>query len=226
MINGMIGGRPRRPASPRRWPGAPGRRDRAGRPDGCRRSRGCRPPPHRDRRAGLARPTRSCRSMIVSSSTCDSPARVHSTPASSAIARPLRWATSVVCSGQRARVADRRLEQPGGRRRDQQGPDRSTAGGLAGDGHPVRVAAEGRDVAPDPAQRLDLVEQTTVVRGVGDPAEAVEAEPVGDRHGDDAVAVEGDPVVPGAGRRPRLEPAAVDPDQHRQPGVAAPRAPG
>ena len=115
-------------------------------------------------------------------------------------------------------MADRGTEQPTSRGRREQGPDRAAAGGLPADGHPFGIPTEGGDVALHPAQGLDLVQQTSVVRGVGDPAEAVEAEPVREGHRHDAVAVEGAAVVPGAGRRPRLVAAAVDPDEHRQSG--------
>ena len=119
-------------------------------------------------------------------------------------------------------MTDRGTEKATGRRRDQQSPDGAAAGGLAADGHPLGISPERGDVTLHPAQGLDLVQQAAVVRGVGDPAEAVEAEPVRERHGHHAVAVEGAAVVPGTGGGAGLVAAAVDPDENRQTGVVFP----
>ena len=89
--------RRRRPGRRRHSPAAPRRRRRAGRRDRCRRWRRSPPAPHRDRPGGGGATTCSCRSSSSSSLSRDRPARVHSTPASSARAAPLRRATSAGC---------------------------------------------------------------------------------------------------------------------------------
>jgi hypothetical protein len=52
----------------------------------------------------------------------------------------------------------RALEQALGLGRSHQPTDRPCARGLPGDGHAIRIAAEGRDIALHPAQRLEFVE--------------------------------------------------------------------
>ena len=66
--------------------------------------------------------------------------------------------------------------------------DGVAARGLAEQGDPVRIAAEGRDVALHPAQGLELVQQPEVGRpGVTGSQEAEEAQPVRHRHHDYAL---------------------------------------
>ena len=121
--------------------------------------------------------------------------------------------------GRRARDAvDARDERLGARHAEQR-QHRTAAGRLPGDRHPRRVTAERRDVVAHPFQGEQPVEDATIQRRIRDPAEAVEAEAVGDRDGDDAVAVERGAVVPGARGRARDVAAAVDVDEHRQRGI-------
>lgn len=79
----------------------------------------------------------------------------------------------------------------------QQGQYGRAARRLTGDGDPVGVPAEAPDVVPHPFEGQQPVADGAVVRCVGDPSEAVEAEPVADRDDDHPVAVEGGAVVPG-----------------------------
>ncbi len=116
------------------------------------------------------------------------------------------------------------MEEAAGERRPHQGGDRPRAGGLAGDGHLGRIAAERADIAPHPLQRRDLVEQAVIARyafgrfgaerGMREPAE--DAEPVIDRHEDNAAPRKFAAVVHRAGARSELQRAAVDPDDHRR----------
>src|SRR5215472_205708 len=103
--------------------------------------------------------------------------------------------------------------------RDHLGQHRQAAGRLARDGHVVRIAAEARDVALDPAQCRLLVHQPVVAgraarpggeRRVGEEAERAEA--VVDRHDDGAGRRElGAVIVAGSVLD---ETSAVDPHQH------------
>ena len=54
------------------------------------------------------------------------------------------------------------VEQPARGRRGHQIHHAQATGGLAGDGDIVRVPAEGRDIALDPAQRFDLIEEAVI----------------------------------------------------------------
>lgn len=88
----------------------------------------------------------------------------------------------------------------------------------------VGVAAERRDVLPDPLERRDLVQQTECSRARAIPdaevAGGVQTVVQGDRH--DAVASERGTVVDGVRAGSVLEAAAMDPDEH---GIAvAPRS--
>lgn len=98
----------------------------------------------------------------------------------------------------------------------QQGQYGRAARRLTGDRDPVGVPAEAPDVVPDPFEGQQPVTDGAVVRCVGDPSEAVEAEPVADRDDDHPVAVEGGAVVPGARLGSGDETAPVDPHHHRQ----------
>ena len=91
---------------------------------------------------------------------------------------------------ERARHAlrDGPAEQPGRPRHGQQRGDRPAARRLAEDRHPARVAAEGPDVVPHPLQRGDLVEQAPVGGRALDLREALDAQPVVERHHDDTAA--------------------------------------
>ena len=95
-------------------------------------------------------------------------------------------------------MRDDLAEQSLGERGNQQGHHSRPTGGLAGDGHPRRVTAERTDVVTHPFQAGDQVTQAAVGGCVIDPAEAVEPQPVGERHRDDTVAVVGHTVVPRA----------------------------
>ena len=64
----------------------------------------------------------------------------------------------------RPALQDRAAEQALGPRHREQRADAHRTGGLAGDGHRVRVAAERRDVVAHPLERRDLVEQAEVGR--------------------------------------------------------------
>ena len=105
------------------------------------------------------------------------------------------------------------------------------AGRLSRDGDVARVAPERRDVGLYPAQRRLLVHQAVVAgratgprgeRRVGQEAER--AQPVVDRDDDDARRRELRGVVVAAGILG--EAAAVDPHEHRPPGVATHRRRG
>ena len=85
----------------------------------------------------------------------------------------------------------------------------------------LRVAAERGDVLLDPPQRRHDVEQAAVGRRVVEQQEAVDAQPVVERHADGAVAGEGAAVV-GRDRAAAVAVrAAVDPHQHGQALAAA-----
>jgi hypothetical protein len=55
-------------------------------------------------------------------------------------------------------------EQALGQRRQRQEADRARARRFAGDGDALRIAAEGRDIALDPFQDGDVVEQAIIAR--------------------------------------------------------------
>ncbi len=120
-------------------------------------------------------------------------------------------------------LGDRLLEQAPSRRRGHQVHDAEAPGGLPCDGDVGRIAAKGRDVAPDPAQRLDLVEQTVVAGdAVGrfpaqlrmrQPAQDSQAVVDGDHH--HASPRQPGAVVDAQPARADVERAAVDPDEHR-----------
>ncbi len=61
-----------------------------------------------------------------------------------------------------AALHDRPLEQTTRPVRDKMGEHRDATGGLAGNRYLMRVAAELRDVVPDPAQRLLLIHEAVV----------------------------------------------------------------
>ena len=97
--------------------------------------------------------------------------------------------------------------------------------GLACERDVVRVAAERGDVALHPAQRGLLVQEPERARPV-QPWQAEEAEdpePVVDGDHDQRPGL-GEAARVGVAARARVEPAPVDPHQHRQPGVG--RGPG
>ncbi len=121
---------------------------------------------------------------------------------------------------------DRPLEEPSGAARDHVGEDGQATGRLARDGHPLRVAAEPRDVLLHPAQRGLLIHQPVVA---GRPSgrrrqrrmrqEAKGAEPVVDR--DDNGAIRGQLGGVEVARGILRQAAAVDPHEHGS-GRAAP----
>ncbi len=160
-----------------------------------------------------------CNSSTRDSLSVDSPARVGSTPPSVASLRPNSSASASVTSA----AAPEMLYTPAmsgcAARHAEQRQHRAAARRLPGDRDPGGVAAERRDVVAHPLEGEQPVEHATVHRGIRDPAEAVEAEAVRDRHGDDAVAVERRAVVPGARGGAREVAAAVDVDEHRQRGI-------
>ena len=111
---------------------------------------------------------RSCSAVVPSS-------RRNRPVSASACAASLTWSPPLDSAA--------RAIRPRGERRRQQVGHRLAARGQAVDGDLVRVAAEGGDVLPGPAQRRDLVVQT---RGAGRALaghveEAERAEPVVDR---------------------------------------------
>ena len=126
--------------------------------------------------------------------------------------------------GNRGALTDGAAEQAPGKRRGAERTDTGRAGRLAGDGHVIRVAAEGRDIRLHPLQRLDLVQKAVVAGGavgrlgrqlVGrEEAEDPEAVAHVDREhalaGKTLAAVIGVPGLAG------LEGTAVDEDQNRQ----------
>ena len=113
-------------------------------------------------------------------------------------------------------------EQPGRAVHRQQRRDRSATRRLTEDRHPVRVAAEGPDVVAHPLERGDLVEQTPVGRSSLDLREALDPDPVVERHHHDA-AVPGEPAAVVLGQTGHADHvrAALDPHHHRQPGARA-----
>ena len=110
-----------------------------------------------------------------------------------------------------------RRKSPAARGTASSAATRAPTGGLAEDGDPVRVPAEGRDAVAHPLQRGDLVEQAPVGRRALDLAEALESHPVVEGHHDDAaVACEPPAVVLGQARHADLVAAALDPHHDRQ----------
>src|SRR5262249_20598026 len=108
----------------------------------------------------------------------------------------------------------------------QVGTDRPAAGRLAADGHLRRVTAEPGDIPVYPGQRRLLVHQAVVARlpvragqrRVGEEPE--DAQPVVDGHHDDTGGVHDEAAVVLV-RAAVGQPAAVDPEVHRQPGAGA-----
>lgn len=86
-------------------------------------------------------------------------------------------------------------EEPPGPRGGEERAGADGARGLAGDGDPVGVAAEGRDVVPHPLEGGDLVAQAGVGGGVREQSVALHTQSVVDRHADHAVPGEGAAVV-------------------------------
>ena len=85
-----------------------------------------------------------------------------------------------------AALDDGAMHQTSRRRRQHQGRDIAAARRLAEQRHPVRIAAEGGDVALHPTQRLELVVQTEIgcdalAREPGMGEEPEHTEPIGDR---------------------------------------------
>ena len=120
------------------------------------------------------------------------------------------------CVVGRAALEDRAPEQARGARHREQRTDAHRAGGLAGDGHLVRVSAERGHVVAHPLQRSNLVEQAEIGRCVGQQREPLDAEPVVQRDRDDPVPGEGGAVRQGNGARAVDEGTPMDPHQYRQ----------
>lgn len=126
--------------------------------------------------------------------------------------------------GQRVRaLRDAPVEQPAGERRREQREHAHRPRRLAGDRDVAGVAAERRDVALDPVQRRDLVEQAEVDRAAGVLAlerrvreEAEVAEAIVDRDHHEALARERRAVVHRRRAVADAEAAAVDPHQDRR----------
>ena len=119
----------------------------------------------------------------------------------------------------RPALDDRRPEQAGGPGRDQVIAHRHRTGGLTGDGHLVRVAAERRDVVAHPTQRRLLVRQTVVADGAGRPQrrmrqKAERTETVVERDDDDIAPVDEPARVVHAAVAVD-ERTAMDPNHHR-----------
>src|SRR5205823_9668764 len=109
----------------------------------------------------------------------------------------------------------------------EQRADAHAPGGLAGDGDTLRIPTEGSDVVAHPAERGDLVADAVDagagVLGAADLFEMREAqrpETVVDADRDDIAARgEGGAVVPRNRALAGAKAAAMDPDEHRPPGV-------
>ena len=114
------------------------------------------------------------------------------------------------------------MEQPDGSGGRELPADAVGARRLAGERHVVRVAAEGRRVAVDPAKGGLLVHQPERPRPLqtGETEEAEDAQPVVDRDDDQRPGL-GEPPGVDVAARARAEPAAVHPDEHREPRVRA-----
>ena len=113
-----------------------------------------------------------------------------------------------------AALHDRALEQALGQRRGDEIGDRHRAGGFAEHGDIVRIAAERGDILAHPAQRGDHVAKPEIGRDAGDRQEAVDREPIVDRHADYARPGEGRAVADGGILAAEHEGAAVDPDHY------------
>ena len=135
--------------------------------------------------------------------------------------------------GDAAGFGDGPGEEPPAQRRDAEGVDAGGPGGLSGKGDPGRVAAEGRDIVPDPFQGPDLVQQTVVARGpvgglgsqglVGQETEDTQAVGAVDHH--DPLPGQGLAVVLAVGWLAGGHGAAVDVEQDRQAGGISGRLP-
>ncbi len=123
---------------------------------------------------------------------------------------------------ERAALPDRPLEKAPGQRRGHECADRERAGRFAKDRDLVRVAPERGDIAPDPLERRDLVQQAKVARGVvprlpgelGMGEESESPEPIVQADDKDALLGEVSAVLPGLRARSSGKTAAVDPHHH------------
>src|SRR5262249_35981134 len=125
---------------------------------------------------------------------------------------------------QAATLADRALEKSFRERRNRQRADRDRSRRLTEHCDARGITAEGRDIAMDPIESGDLIEQAIITGGLMSGLcrecwmreEAEHAKTVVERDDDDAA--RGQLVAPIKRRRrgAAFEPAAIDPNHHRQ----------
>src|SRR5580704_17925914 len=110
----------------------------------------------------------------------------------------------------RAALEDRALKESARDRRDHECANAHPAGRLAEDRHAPRVATKARDVALDPAQGRDLVQQSIVGALKSSVSQAIV-----DRHDDHTFLRQPSTIVSRLAAESGLEPSAVDPEHHR-----------
>src|SRR5262249_42040613 len=77
------------------------------------------------------------------------------------VARLVRFPQPGEIHGRRA-LRDRAVKEPLRRRRNHQAPNAYAPRRLPEDRHAIRIAAERRDIPPDPAQAFNLVEKSVI----------------------------------------------------------------
>ena len=117
-------------------------------------------------------------------------------------------------------LRDGAAKEPGGARHGHQRRDAAGSRGLAEDGDPAGIAAEGDDVVLHPAERGDLIQEPAVGRCSAEVPEALGAQAVVEGHDDDAVTGQRGAVEEGIAGPAVDVASAVDPHHHRQAGGA------